>query len=84
MQAKLIVPILFLLVAAMAYAQPAVVMPASLFSDRKAIQIGDVVTILLMEYSAGSNEASTNTGLEHSLEASSGATGGQPTGIAAR
>ena len=46
-------------------------MPISLYTDRKAIQVGDVVTILLMEYSSGSNEASTNTGTQHTLDASS-------------
>lgn len=45
-------------------------MPQSLYTDSKAFGVGDVVTILLMEYSSGSNEASTNTGFENLLDAS--------------
>lgn len=41
----------------------------SLFADRRAFRIGDVVTILLMEYTTGSNEALTNTDLKTLLEA---------------
>jgi len=46
------------------------VMPTSLFADKKAIEIGDVVTILLMEYTSGSNEAATNSGIEDVFDAS--------------
>lgn len=49
--------------------------PQSLFTDRRAINVGDIVTILLMEYSQGSNESSTNTGVENMFEGSSAATG---------
>lgn len=50
----------------------------SLFADRRAFRLGDVVTILLMEYASGSNEALTNTDLKTLLEATGqlGATGG--------
>jgi flagellar L-ring protein precursor FlgH len=50
-------------------------LPSSLFTDQKAFEVGDLVTILLMEYSQGSNESSTNTGIEQLFESSSGATG---------
>jgi flagellar L-ring protein precursor FlgH len=33
----------------------------SLFSDRRAYQVGDVVTILIVEYSSGEHEAGTET-----------------------
>ena len=49
--------------------------PRSIFTDRRAIEIGDIVTILLMEYSQGSNESSTNTGVEQLFEGSSAGTG---------
>jgi flagellar L-ring protein precursor FlgH len=34
---------------------------ASLFSDKRAYQVGDVVTILIIEYSIGQHEAGTET-----------------------
>ncbi|MBM3328386.1 MAG: flagellar basal body L-ring protein FlgH [Calditrichaeota bacterium] len=49
--------------------------PASLFADQRAFRIGDVVTILLMEYTSGSNEATTNSDLEHLIEATSASSG---------
>jgi len=64
------------LLASAALAETSTPMPCSLFSDRKAIQIGDVVTILLMEYSSGSNEAATNTAVEGTFDASAGGSGG--------
>jgi flagellar L-ring protein precursor FlgH len=36
----------------------------SLFSDHRAYQVGDVVTILIVEYSMGQHEAGTETGSE--------------------
>ena len=36
----------------------------SLFSDHRAYQVGDVVTILIVEYSIGQHEAGTETGSE--------------------
>jgi flagellar L-ring protein precursor FlgH len=36
----------------------------SLFADRRAQQIGDIITILVVEYSAASSEASTKTSKE--------------------
>lgn len=49
--------------------------PLSLYTDRRAINVGDIVTILLMEYSQGSNESSTNTGVETLFEGANAATG---------
>ncbi len=42
----------------------------SLFSDRRAYQVGDVVTILIMEYSMGEHEAGTETSNENQLSLS--------------
>lgn len=39
----------------------------SLFSDRRAYQVGDVVTILIVEYSMGSHEAGTQTDSQNDL-----------------
>ncbi|TKJ40284.1 flagellar basal body L-ring protein [candidate division LCP-89 bacterium B3_LCP] len=39
----------------------------SLFSDRRAYQVGDVVTILIMEYSMGQHEAGTETSNSNEL-----------------
>jgi flagellar L-ring protein precursor FlgH len=39
----------------------------SLFSDRRAYQVGDVVTILIVEYSMGSHEAGTETNSQNDL-----------------
>ena len=39
----------------------------SLFSDRRAYQVGDVVTILIVEYSMGSHEAGTETESQNDL-----------------
>lgn len=39
----------------------------SLFSDRRAYQVGDVVTILIVEHSMGSHEAGTETGAGNEL-----------------
>ncbi|MBM3327486.1 MAG: flagellar basal body L-ring protein FlgH [Calditrichaeota bacterium] len=49
--------------------------PTSLFADQRAFRPGDVVTILLMEYTTGSNEASTNADLEHLIEATNAGSG---------
>jgi flagellar L-ring protein FlgH len=42
----------------------------SLFSDHKATQVGDAVTILIAEESNASNSAETNTGRESKINAS--------------
>ncbi|MCX6639266.1 MAG: flagellar basal body L-ring protein FlgH [bacterium] len=42
----------------------------SLFSDRRAYQVGDVVTVLITEYSIGSNESGTATGSKSDLNLS--------------
>lgn len=39
----------------------------SLFSDRRAYQVGDVVTILIVEYAMGSHEAGTQTDSQNDL-----------------
>jgi len=39
----------------------------SLFSDRRAYQVGDVVTVLIVEYSVGSHEAGTQTDSQNDL-----------------
>ncbi len=39
----------------------------SLFSDRRAYQIGDVVTVLIVEYSMGEHEAGTETESDNQL-----------------
>ena len=46
----------------------------SMFSDRRARQIGDIITILIMEYSEASSRASTTTQKdnEHGIMASGG------------
>ncbi|MFC2150518.1 flagellar basal body L-ring protein FlgH [Calditrichota bacterium] len=48
-------------------AEPEFVTPTSLFTDKKAYRTGDVVTILLMEFSQGSNTASSDNNIEHQL-----------------
>ena len=50
-------------------------MPKSLYTDNRGIVVGDIVTILLMEYSQGTNESSTNTGVENMFEGSNSGTG---------
>ncbi len=47
----------------------------SLFSDKKAFNQGDIVTILLMEFTSGSNEATTNSKFENQMELSSSGAG---------
>ena len=42
----------------------------SLFSDHRAYQVGDVVTILIVEYSMGQHEAGTETGTENEVSGS--------------
>ena len=44
----------------------------SLFADHKANQVGDAVTILIVESSSGANSAETSTGRDHNLGASGG------------
>ena len=39
-------------------------MATSMFADRRARQVGDVITILVVEYSSASSEASTSTNKE--------------------
>lgn len=39
----------------------------SLFSDRRAYQVGDVVTVLIVEYTMGSHEAGTETDSQNDL-----------------
>ncbi len=58
------------------YAQePEFTPPMSLFTDKKAFRAGDVVTILLMEFSAGSNQATSDNNVEHTLGLQNNATG---------
>ena len=47
----------------------------SLYSDKRAFGVGDIVTILLMEFTTGSNESLTDTDLEQGLEFSASGTG---------
>ena len=47
----------------------------SLFSDKRAVRVGDIVTILLMEFSSGSNESKNDGKFEHDMNLASGATG---------
>ncbi len=47
----------------------------SLYSDKRAFIVGDIVTILLMEFSSGSNESLTDTDMEHQLGISAAGTG---------
>ena len=42
--------------------------PPSLFADKRAFQVGDIITILLMEYTEGSNASTTNNDFEHRVE----------------
>jgi len=76
MKNSIYIIILTCLLVSSALAQTPTLTPVSLFSDRKAVEVGDVVTILLMEYSSGSNEAATNTGIENMFDASAGGSGG--------
>ncbi len=72
----LLVPLFAVLIASIASAQISdKMMPQSIYTDRRAINVGDIVTILLMEYSQGSNESSTNTGVENVFEGTSAGTG---------
>jgi flagellar L-ring protein precursor FlgH len=50
-------------------------MAASMFADRRAQQVGDIITILVMEYSQASSEATTSTQKDndHGLLATGGA-----------
>lgn len=47
----------------------------SLFADKRAFMIGDVVAILLMEYVQGSNEATSKSDFQHSVGMNNSATG---------
>lgn len=47
----------------------------SLFSDRRAYQVGDVVTVLIMEYSMGEHEAGTETNSDSELSLSAAGSG---------
>ncbi len=47
----------------------------SLFSDRRAYQVGDVVTILIVEHAVGSHEAGTETESQNDLGLSAVGTG---------
>ncbi len=47
----------------------------SLFSDRRAYQVGDVVTILIVEYSSGEHEAGTETNSDNQFGASATGSG---------
>ena len=51
----------------------------SLFSDRRAYQVGDVVTILIVEHAVGSNEAGTNTDIQNDLGLSAVGSGNMST-----
>ncbi len=75
---KILVMILLTLLALAAIAaaqEPVSSHPQSLFADKRAFQVGDVVTILLMEYTKGSNEATTDNDFEHRIDISNSATG---------
>lgn len=56
-------------------AEPLRLTPPSMFADQRAYMVGDVITILLMEFTSGSNQASTNSNIEHELEVGSEASG---------
>lgn len=47
----------------------------SMFSDYKAHQVGDLLTIYIVEFSTGSNSTTTNTKSENNLEVSSTSSG---------
>lgn len=47
----------------------------SLFADKRAFYVGDIVTILLMEFSSGSNQATTDSDFEHKVNMSNAPTG---------
>ena len=49
--------------------------PASLFTDKRAFRVGDVVTILLEEYTTGSNQAATNSDFDNRYEIKNSAGG---------
>lgn len=49
--------------------------PPSLYCDKRAIQVGDIVTILIVEQSTGSNESSTNSNFEDQFEGTAAGTG---------
>ena len=49
--------------------------PPSLFTDKRAFRVGDVVTILLQERSSGTNEANTNSDSRNRFDLESSATG---------
>ncbi len=49
--------------------------PSSLYSDKRAFQVGDIVTILIVEQTSGSNEASTNSNFEDQFEGTAAGTG---------
>ncbi|MBZ0265081.1 flagellar basal body L-ring protein FlgH [bacterium] len=47
----------------------------SLFADKKAFQEGDILTILLMEFTEGVNETETNTNSDNRFEADANTSG---------
>ena len=49
--------------------------PGSLYSDKRALKQNDVVTILLMEYTQGSNSANTDGETRHDLQVTSSSSG---------
>ena len=49
--------------------------PPSLFTDKRAFRVGDVVTILLEEHSTGSNSAKSDADFTNRFELSNSATG---------
>ena len=49
--------------------------PPSLYCDKRAFQVGDIVTILIVEQTAGINESSTNSNFEDQFEGTAAGTG---------
>jgi len=49
--------------------------PASLFTDKRAFRVGDVVTIVLEEYTTGRNQAATNSDFNNQYEIKNSAGG---------
>lgn len=63
-----------LALAALTAAQPAV-QPVSLFTDKRAFHLNDVVTILLMEFTSGTNQATTDSDTRHQVDVKNAVSG---------
>jgi len=55
--------------------EPVFASAPSLFSDKRAYRVNDVLTILLMEYTQGTNQANTDSDVEHNLQLKGGSSG---------